>query len=78
MSFFGQLLIFAITTLLQMALAPKPPKPKPHTLADFEAPVAQEGHPVPVVFGEVLISGANVVWYGDLRVEEIRQQGGKK
>jgi len=30
------------------------------------------------VFGEVLLTGANVVWYGDLYAEPIKTKGGKK
>ena len=33
---------------------------------------------LPVVFGTVLLRGANVVWYGDLEAEPIRKKGGKK
>ena len=31
-----------------------------------------------IVFGTMLITGANVVWAGDLRVDPIRKKGGKK
>jgi hypothetical protein len=63
---------------LSAALAPKPPAPKPAELSDVDAPTAEEGRPIPVVFGAVLIRGANVVWYGDLEAEPIKKKGGKK
>lgn len=47
-------------------------------LSDVDAPTAEEGRPIPVVFGTVLLRGANVVWYGDLEAEPIRKKGGKK
>ncbi len=67
-----------VSTALSLALAPKPPKPKPASLSDFDAPTAEEGRPIPVVFGTVLIRGPNVVWYGDLRTEAVKSEGGKK
>ena len=64
--------------LISVALAPKPPEPKPAALSDVEAPTAEEGRPIPVVFGAVLLRGANVVWYGDLAADPIKKKGGKK
>lgn len=78
MNFFGQLLFFAITTWISAVLAPKPPQPKAAGLGDVQAPTAEEGRPIPVVFGTVLITGANVVWYGDLVATPIKKKGGKK
>lgn len=65
--------------LLSYALMPKPPAPKPAELSDVDAPTAEEGRPIPVVFGMVLVKGSNVVWYGDLQADPIRKKsGGKK
>lgn len=71
-------IVLVVTTAISIALAPKPPSPKPASLADFDVPTAEEGRPIPVVFGTKVIRGANVVWYGDLRTEAIRKKGGKK
>lgn len=49
------------------------PSPKPASLSDVDVPTAEEGRPVPVVFGMALIRGANVVWYGDLKAEPIKR-----
>lgn len=68
-----QLIIFIISTIISIALAPKPPKPKPASLADFDFPVAEEGRPIPVLFGELEITGANVLWYGDLSKSAIKE-----
>lgn len=72
-----QLALWAVTTLISYFLAPKPQQP---TIApgQIEAPVASEDKPIPVLFGTRVIKGANVVWYGDLRVVPIRKKGGKK
>ena len=74
----AQLIVWIVTALVQYALAPKPPKPQAAELKDFDAPTAEEGRPVPVVFGTVLVKSANVVWYGDLRTTPIKSKGGKK
>ena len=47
-------------------------------LDDFDLPTAEEGRPIPVVFGTMLLRGPNVVWAGDLKVDPIRKKGGKK
>lgn len=68
-----QLIWFVVTVLLSVALSPKPKSPKPAALEDFSIPVAEEGRPIPVVFGEVEITGANVLWYGDLSTRKIKK-----
>ena len=70
--------VLVASVLVQYALQPKTPQPQAAELKDFEAPTADEGRPVPVVFGSVLVRSANVVWYGDLRTTPIRSKGGKK
>lgn len=70
--------VLVISVLVQYALQPKTPQPQAPEFKDFDAPTAEEGRPVPVVFGTVLVRSANVVWYGDLRTTPIRAKGGKK
>ena len=78
MNFVYYLIVLIVSALISYALAPKPPKPKPAALEDFDIPVAEQGRPIPVVFGTVLVTGANVLWYGDLRSTAIKAKGGKK
>lgn len=73
-----QLVILVVSYIISAALAPKPPKPKPAALEDFDIPVAEQGRPIPVVFGTMLVTGPNVLWYGDLRTTSIQSKGGKK
>jgi len=70
--------ILIISAFISAAMIPKPEVPKPAELADFDAPTAEEGRPVPVVFGTVRITGANVLWFGQLYNEAIQKSGGKK
>lgn len=78
MEILGYIAVLVVSALIATALAPKPPAPKPAALQDFDVPVAEQGRPVPVVFGTVLITGVNVLWYGDLRTSPIKKKGGKK
>ena len=70
--------IVVVSAIISVALAPKPPTPKPPELSDVEAPTAEEGKPIPVVFGDVWIKGSNVVWFGDLGTDPIKKDSGKK
>lgn len=76
--FWVQIILFVVSTVLQAILAPKPTGPKPLSITDFDVPTAEEGRPIPVVFGEVLVKGPNVVWYGDLYVQKIKSKKKKK
>ena len=78
MNFVFQLLLLVVSYFVSAALAPKPPQPKPAALEDFDIPVAEQGRPIPVVFGTVTLTGPNVMWYGDLRTTAIKKKGGKK
>lgn len=78
MTFLIQLAVLVVSSYVSAALAPKPPKPKPASLTDFDVPTAEEGRPIPVVFGTVWVTGPNVIWYGDLSTKAIKTSGGKK
>ena len=79
-NFVIQIVISLVLTAISYALTPRPKTelPKAAGLDDFDLPTAEEGRPIPVVFGTVLLRGPNVVWAGDLRVDPIRKKGGKK
>ena len=63
---------------LTYALAPKPQNTPPIDFDQFKAPTAEEGRVIPVLFGCREITGANVVWYGDMSSTAIKVKGGKK
>lgn len=78
MTFLIQLAVLVVSAYVSAALAPKPPKPKPASLTDFEIPTAEEGRPIPVVFGTVWVTGPNVIYYGGLRTKPIKVSSSKK
>ena len=78
-SWLVQLLISLAMSLITYLLTPKNNSNiDPATLEEFEVPTAREGREIPVIFGTKYVTGANVVWYGDLRTEEVKKGGGKK
>lgn len=46
-------------------LAPKPKGPQPAEVKDMDDPTAEEGRPIPVVFGEMEVTGTNIIWFGE-------------
>jgi hypothetical protein len=70
------LIVMVVVLILGIALAPKAQGPNAAEIDDFDFPTAEEGRPIPVVFGEVDIRGSNVLWYGDLRVQAIKKRSG--
>ncbi len=60
--------IVVVSSLISIALAPKPPKQKPYALEDFDLPTAERDRALPWVFGTRTITDPNFIWYGDLEV----------
>lgn len=75
MNFLVQIGLIFLSSILNRALAPKPPKVKPGTL---DIPKATQGDPIGVVFGTVLIKDPIVHWSGGQRAIAVRKKGGKK
>ena len=76
--FWVQLILLVVSYIVSVALAPKPPQPKAAALEDFDIPVAEQGRPISVVFGTVILKSPNVMWYGDLSTTPIKSSSGKK
>lgn len=75
MEVFGYLIVLIISSAISYAMMPKPPAAQPPSeIKDFDLPTAEEGRPIPVVFGTVKITGANVLWYGDVRSTAITKR----
>jgi hypothetical protein len=69
-------ILYIVTLILSIALAPKPKAPKSASIEDFSFPTAEEGRAIPVVFGDIEITGPNVLWYGDLSIVPIKKRAG--
>jgi hypothetical protein len=50
---------------LSIVLMPRPAQKRPDATQDLENPTADAGRPIPVVFGTLMVTGLNVLWYGD-------------
>lgn len=77
MQIFFYLAAVIVGSILAYALAPKPPKQKAPTLADFDLPTAEEGRAIPWIFGTYKITDPNFIWYGDLEVRTKTKDGVK-
>lgn len=70
--------LFVVSYAIVALTAPKVEPPKAAGIDEFQAPTASEDRPIPVLFGSREIKGANIVWYGDLKVSPIKKKSGKK
>ena len=69
------LLIFVAMTVISILMRPKSTM-NASSLGDFQFPTATEGRAIPVAFGTVKIGGGNTVWWGDLKLQPIKQSSG--
>jgi hypothetical protein len=65
--------LFIVSLLIAVSRMPKPESRKPQAFEDFDAPTAEEGREIPVLFGTRLIEGPNLVWYGDFKSAPIQR-----
>jgi hypothetical protein len=70
------ILLFVGTTVLSALLQKRPKDVQPAGTSDFQVPTAEEGRVIPVIYGTVLNSGPNVVWWGDLQIHALTQKSG--
>ena len=76
-----QLVLMIVSTAISMSMAPDAPTNPNAEAGKLETPTAEEGSPIPVIFGTVIVKRSNVVWYGDSLVTDIvvdSGSGGKK
>lgn len=69
------LIVAIVLVVLSELLRPKPniEDARPSGLGDFNFPTATEGRVVPLIWGRVRLDAPNVVWYGDLSQEAIKE-----
>lgn len=68
------LLLMLASVALSMSAAQKVTSLNHPEAGKLDVPTAEEGIPVSVVFGTVLIKKPNCVWYGDSKTTEIRSE----
>ena len=73
-----ELIFYVIVAIISYATAPKAKSQPPAAMSADQAPIAEEGKEIPVLFGTRDIAGPNVVWYGDVRTVGVQSDGGKK
>lgn len=71
-------IFFVVGLVLAFTMTPKPESRPPAGLDEIQAPTAEVGREIPVLFGRRKLEGPNVVWYGHLRTVAIKSKGGKK
>lgn len=76
--FLVQLAIGVALNILAYMLAPKPKEPKPPSLQDFDGPTAEAGRPIPVFWGNLTITGLNVIGVFNKKIRKRKVEVGKK
>lgn len=61
------IVVMVIATVLSVVLRPKPNIPQLLPGQVDNVPVAEEGKPIPVIFGTRYVRQPNVVWWGKVR-----------
>ena len=69
--------VFIVALVVAFAMAPNAQQQSP-AIQEVEAPTAEEGRAIPVLFGTRDIKGPNVVWYGDVKAVAIKKKSGGK
>ena len=75
---FWYIAVWIVALVAVVAAMPKPQTAPPPGLGDIDAPTAEEGREIPVLFGTREMQGPNVVWWGHLRTIAVKKKGGKK
>lgn len=74
MEFIYYLIIMIIMLIISDITRPVPKSPRRPGLGDFQFPTADASRKIPVVWGDPLIRGPNVTWYGDLFIRKITKK----
>ena len=69
--------VFVVSLVIAFEL-PRPQVNQPQGLNEIQAPTAEVGREIAVLFGTRDLNGPNVVWWGDVRTVPIKKKGGKK
>lgn len=69
-------MVVAIAISYVLRSDPDIEEPSPAGIEEFDFPTAKIGREFPVLFGTKAMPSQNVVWYGNLRVEEVEESSG--
>lgn len=67
-----QIVVAVALAVVAHLFAPKPSDPQSDATRDLEAPTADAGRPVPVVFGEVTVKGPNCLGYWEISKQTVK------
>ena len=70
-------IIFVVALVVAYCMAPKPQTAPPPGMGEVKGPTAQEGREIPVLFGTRIVSGPNILWFGDVKAMPIKEEVGK-
>lgn len=68
-TFLVQLVVAIVVAVAAYLLSPRPKDSGSDSTRELEAPTADAGRPIPVVFGELVVKSPNCLWYGDISHE---------
>lgn len=77
-NFVFQLIVGVVLNILAYLLMPKPKVEKPPSTEDLQEPTSEAGRPIPVIFGTVTQTGANLIGAWDKRSVHRTARRGKK
>lgn len=60
-----QLVVGVALQVIGYLLMGQAKKTKPDTVKDLENPTAEAGRPIPVIFGQMEVTGVNVIFFGE-------------
>lgn len=70
--------IFVVGLLVAYSQVPKAQNQKSAAFSDVQAPTAEEGREIPVLFGTMMIRNPNIVWYGNFSAAPVEGSSGSK
>lgn len=73
MGYVAYLVVMLIVAAISYQSAMRAQRMSQATAGTIDAPTAEEGRPVPVLFGTRVMKAPNVVWYGDVGTEPIQK-----
>lgn len=72
MGFLLQILIMIATQVISYLITPKPKQQTSAAVRDLQAPTAEAGRPIPVVFGSITVKGGNILHYSDVSTKSYK------